>query len=203
MTTFYLNAAQIAAIASLHAATPPAKSDRERTPILTAIHLHITPATVTATATDRYIVAEHSFPLGETAHTLPDDGVTLQIASTDWQTIAKRKHAATFTWDDSGPVTVEYADGGTQPLAQVQGNYPLVARLFSDNNGDVTQGTALDLAKLARLAKIIPASPYLKDEAGVWEFSQPDGGNNPVTLTRPRLPQGESMRALIQPHKLR
>lgn len=197
MFTITLTPAQTAAIASLHAATPQAKTDRDVTPILTAIHVTVTGDTLTATATDRYMVVESAFPIGDGAATIGEER-SFMLNSKDWQSIAKLKTPVTLTIDDDSTVTVAHASG-TLNLLQVQGNFPRVQRIFSDGQGDLAQGTGLDLAKLARLAKIVPASPYLKDEASVWEFSQP-GENKPVTLTRPRLPEGESMRALIQPN---
>ena len=208
MTTFYLNASQIAAIARLHAATPATKHERDMTPVLTAVHLHVTPERITATATDRYIVAEHTFPLEDPTHTVPGDGAIVQLASTDWREIAKRKTAAQFTWnEDGGTVTIQYVDGMTQPLAQVQGNYPPVARIFSDPSalGDVQQGATLNLAYLARLAKITPMETHYEKNAPVlWQFSQPEGEGTPVTLTHAGISptSNETLRALIQPHKL-
>lgn len=210
MTTFHLNADQIAAIARMHAATPATKMERQRTPVLTAVHVHVTPERITATATDRYIVAEHSFPLEDPTHTVPDDGVVIQLPSTDWRDIAKRKTAAHFhiAYDeDGGTVTVEYVDGMVQPLAQVQGNYPPVARIFSEPSalGDVQQDTALNLAYLARLAKITPMEAHCDKNAPVlWQFSQPEGDGKPVTLTHAGIDKysDETLRALIQPNKL-
>ena len=159
MTTFYLSQPQILAVASLAVA-----GTRDPIPlILNGIQLTVTPSTVTAVATDRYMVAELTFPLGETAHTLPADGVTLVFDSVHLVSMAKDKTGFTFTFDqpeearESYPITAEGEWFGiVKTFPSLMGNFPPVGRLFSEETpDDLPNGTLLNMALLGRVAKLI------------------------------------------------
>ena len=85
MTTAYMTASTLAAIASLSAATSADKF----TPILSVIKVTLTPETVTVVATDRYIAARLTTPLGDVAHTVSDEGSTFYLNATDATMLAK------------------------------------------------------------------------------------------------------------------
>lgn len=207
MTTFYLSQPQILAIASLAVA-----GTRDPfTPILSAVQLTVTPSTVTAVATDRYMVAELTFPLGETAHTLPADGVTLVIDSVHLVSLSKDKTWFTFTFyqpeeaRESYPITAESEWLGiVKTFPSQAGNFPSVGRLFAEETpDDLPNGTLLDMARLGRVAKLI--LPGEKSAAAAakepWEISYKvtDGHKSaPVQLTRSS--GTAAYRVLVQPH---
>lgn len=152
MTTAYLPASTLAAIASLSAATSADKS----TPILTAIRVTVTPETVTAVATDRYIAARLTTPLGEVAHTVSDAGSTFYLNATDATMLAKLKTGGMFTWnDETREVTAEMDNHARFTLHAVDGNYPPVERLIPDESADydIPAGVGLNPATFAKLAK--------------------------------------------------
>lgn len=218
MTTFHLDANQIAAIASLHAATPPARTDRDMTPIIAAIMVTVTPATVSAIATDRYMVAALDFPLGETAHTIAAKSpLSFLIPSTEWQRIAKLKSPADFTLSDTDAnpdVTVEYV-GGSITVAQTVGNFPPVQRLIPATTDSFAADTLLNVALLARMAKFVTPSNAAVSPAKretVFSFAQSadssatDSRLAPVLATyTPFYPtaadKAESLRVLVQPNR--
>lgn len=207
MTTFYLSQPQILAVASLAVA-----GTREPfTPILGAIQLTVTPSTVTAVATDRYMIAELTFPLGETVHTLPADGVTLLIDSVHLVSMSKDKAGFTFTFDqpeearESYPITAEGERVGiVKTFPSLSGNFPPVGRLFAEETpDDLPNGTLLNMARLGRVAKLI--LPGEKSAAAAakepWEISYKvaEGHKSaPVQLTRSS--GTAAYRVLVQPN---
>lgn len=154
MTTFHLSAAHLSALAAL----TNAGSKDKVTPILGAVQITVTPATVTAHATDRYVAARLTFPLGDTAHTLPDDGVTLVIDGPDLVALAKDKCGFMLTTDDADAtlITAEGdAYGVRRAFHTVQGSYPPIARLFPDETpDDIPGGMLMSMALLGRIAKL-------------------------------------------------
>jgi hypothetical protein len=223
MTTFSLNANQIAAIASIGAACN-STTDRKITPILGAIHVTVTPERVTAVATDRYIVTELSFPLGDTAHDLPTDGAVhaFQMTDRDWVALAKIvsgpdfKHSSeffSFTTDDAGErprVRVEYYDGRVLgDFAQVEGRYPAVSRLFADEVYEMHGTPAFMPDKLTRAMKAwAPEHTTAAQRKGtVWTFAANSASSEgrklaPVVLTAATGPD-TVLRSLVQPNLLR
>lgn len=125
MTTFYLSPAQLASVASVGAASSKDKA----VPVLATVKLSATPATVTAFATDRYVAAQLSFPLGETAHTLPDEGAEILLSVADLTALAKIREGVMFTFEaEVGRAaitgTAETTGGASVPLSAPTGNYP-------------------------------------------------------------------------------
>lgn len=178
MAMFPLSLEAIEAIATLKNATPADKLTREQAPILTGINLTITPAEWTAHATDRYVAAELTAPLGDVAHTVPDhtdpaEPITVPMSvillDADVVEIARRAKAAlkgyardvaliNLTFDDQLLIySVTIANGESDNLGTFKtlaGNYPPVSRLIpTDPNGEVGV-TAIDAERLARLGKI-------------------------------------------------
>lgn len=228
MTTFALNPAQIAAVASLHAATPVDASSRNITPILSGIQLSVTSARVTAVATDRYIVTRLEFPLGDTAHTLnADEGAVAHVIildSKEWQAIAKAtatSHATvTFTTSDEGHDSTNVHDRPNVTVAhdygqiigeyrQVGGNYPPVARLFPEQVRNLDETVSFKPAFMTRATKAFtPNEVKAKDRNDiVWTMAAPDDGAakagklGPVVLTA--ATKGDvTLRSLLQPTRL-
>lgn len=216
MTTFFLSAAQLAALAAL----THAGSKDKVTPILGAVQLTVTPATVTATATDRYMAAILTFPLGDTAHTLPDDGVTLTINGADLIALAKEKAGFMLTVDGepdahtAAAITAEGdAYGVTRVFHTATGNYPPVARLFPDETpDDLPGGVMLKMSLLGRLAKLtLPGERPVTAADSPWAltYSAPAdsysrGKNGPVLASREgradRDTAAPSLRVLVQPN---
>lgn len=202
LTTFSLTNAQLIAIASL----VNAGTRDPYPPILGGIQLTVTPSTVTATATDRYVAAELSFPLGETEHTIPDEGVSIVIDSPNLVALAKEKCGFTFTFtQDEGayPITAEGdANGVVRTFPNLAGNFPPVARLFyEDATDDLPNGIVLNLAYLGRLSKLLLPGEKTAAAAGKnpWTMSYRNSHKHaPVMLTREN--GMGSYRALIQPN---
>ena len=152
MTTAYLPASTLAAIASLSGATSADKF----TPILTAIRVTVTPETVTAVATDRYIAARLTTPLGDVAHTVSDVGSTFYLNAADATMLAKLKAGGMFTWnDETREVTAEMDNASRFTLHAVEGNYPPVERLIPNESAecDIPAGVGLNPTTFAKLAK--------------------------------------------------
>ena len=206
MTTFHLSAKQLASLATL----THAGSKDKVTPILGAVQITVTPATVTAHATDRYIAAALTFPLGETAHTLPDDGVTLVIDGPDLIALAKDKCGFMLTWDDTadGPalITAEGdAYGARRAFHTVAGNYPPIARLFPDETpDDIPGGVLLNMQLLGRLAKLtLPGERPVDAGKAPYALTYRDpqstyGKHGPILATREDR-DGAVLRVLTQP----
>ena len=152
MTTAYLPASTLAAIASLSGAT----STDTFTPILSAIKVTVTPETVTAVATDRYIAARLTTPLGDVAHTVSDVGSTFYLNAADATMLAKLKAGGMFTWnDETREVTAEMDNHARFTLHAVDGDYPSVERLIPDESAecDIPAGVGLNTTIFAKLAK--------------------------------------------------
>ena len=152
MTTAYLLASTLTAIASLSGAT----STDKFTPILTAISVTVTPETVTAVATDRYIAARLTTPLCDVAHTVSDAGSTFYLNAADATMLAKLKDGGMLTWnDETREVTAEMDNGSRFTLRAVNGDYPPVERLIPSDTADhdIPAGVGLNPATFAKLAK--------------------------------------------------
>ena len=205
MTTFYLSQPQIRAVASLAVAG----TRNPITPILGAIQLTVTPSTVTAVATDRYMIAELTFPLGETVHTLPADGVTLVIDSVHLVSLSKDKTGFAFTFDqpeearERYPITAEGEWFGiVKTFPSLTGNFPSVGRLFAkETPDDLPNGTLLNMALLGRVAKLI--LPGEKSAAAaakeLWEIScKVTEGHKPAPVQLTRSSGTAAYRVLVQ-----
>lgn len=201
----FLNQNQITSIATLHNCTPAGKYDREITPILTAISVTVEGSKLTATATDRYIAGEVGFELDDFYAAEP---FTIQLSSTDWQTVAKLKSSADITVEDA---TVTVRAGHTEMrLIQVGGSFPPVARLFPEEHE--TEGlpvVSLNLDFLTRIAKLrtpfgIGEGARCKGQPWRFQAKPTDSGKpGPVLLTQGKRAAGaDSMRVLIQPDLL-
>lgn len=199
----FLNQNQIASIATLHNCTPVGKYERESTPILTAISVTVEGNKLTAIATDRYIVGEIGFELDDFYATEP---FTIQLSSTDWQTVAKLKSSADITVEGA---TVTVQAGHTEMrLIQVSGNFPPVARLLPEDHE--TEGlpvVALNLDFLTRIAKLrtpfgISEGTRCKGQPWKFQAKPTDSGKpGPVLLTQGKRATGsDTVRALIQPN---
>lgn len=153
MTTAHLAASTIAAIASLAAATGTDKI----TPILSVIKITVTPETVTAVATDRYIAARLTTPLGDVAHTTTDTGSTFYLNAADATRLAKLKTSGMFTWDDeTREVTAETDNHSRFTLTALNGNYPPIERIIPNETAeyDIPAGIGFNPTMFGRLAKL-------------------------------------------------
>lgn len=208
MSTFTLDNATVQSIATLHHATPVSKSDRETTPILTAVQLTVTPSTWSAIATDRYVVAQLTGDMGDHVHTLTEEPFTVQIASTDLVDLAKRvktsRAPVLFTVSDDS-TEIECNDYSTRVTYRtVSGNYPTVARLFPDNPPETVDNFAgynLNPHKIMQIAKVQPTNMNARDMKNapllMRTVDSERGSKSPVLITRPRV---NGFRALIQPN---
>lgn len=204
MTTAYLPASTIAAIASLNAAT----SSDKITPILSVIKVTVTPETVTAIATDRYIAARLTTPLGDIAHTVSDTGGTFYLNATDATMLAKLKTGGMFTWDDeTREVTAEMDTESRFTLHAVEGNYPPVERLIPSDTAEhgIPAGVGLNPTTFAKLAKFAlpgekPAD--LKRAAyrlGIEKLTD-SGKSGPIVATRNG--GGSYLTVIVQPNRI-
>lgn len=202
MTTAYLPASTLAAIASLSAATSADKF----TPILSVIKVTMTPETITAVATDRYIAARLTTPLGEVAHTVSDTGSTFYLNATDATMLAKLKTGGMLTWNDEvREVTAEMDNDSRFTLHAVDGNYPSVERLIPDESAecDIPAGVGLSPTTFAKLAKFsLPGenAADLKKAAyrlGIEKITA-TGKSGPIVATRGG--GGSSLTVIVQPN---
>lgn len=203
MTTFYLSAPQLAALATL----THAGSKDTMTPILSAVNITATPATVTALASDRYIAARATFPLGDTAHTLPDDGVTLIVNGFDLTALAKEKVGFMLTVSDDGRTVTAEGDayGVKREFLTATGNFPPIGRLFPDETpDDIPGGVLVSMALLGRLAKLTLPGERPVDAAKApyaLTYRDLDNGNKrraPILAAREH--RGASLAVLVQPN---
>lgn len=205
MTTAYLPASTLAAIASLSGATSADKF----TPILTAIKVTLTPETVTAVATDRYIAARLATPLGDVVHTVSYAGSTFYLNAADATMLAKLKTGGMFTWDDeTREVTAEMVNGSRFTLHAVDGNYPPVERLIPSDTADhdIPAGVGLNPTVFAKLAKFsLPGekAAELKKAAyrlGVEKLTD-SRKSGPIVATRNG--GGSHLTVIVQPNLIR
>lgn len=209
MPTFYLSAVQLAALSAFTVAG----SKDKVTPVLTATQLHVTPTTVTALATDRYIAAELTFPLGDTVHTLSAEGSTLLIPNTTLVDLAKLKIGMMLTWEDDAEgahivhVNTDSIEIGSRTFLTMAGNFPPVGRLFPDETpDDLPGGILLNMAHVARLSKLTLPGEKLGDAAQApWALTY-DAPKEYTTKHRPILASRQwgdrtetALRVLIQP----
>lgn len=213
MTTFYLSAPQLASLAAL---TNAGRKDAA-VPILGTVNLTATPSEVTARATDRYMAAILTFPLGDTAHTLPDDGVTLTIEAADLIALAKEKAGFMLTVGEAEAngatlITAEGdAYGVTRTFRTATGNFPPVARLFPDEApDDLPGGVMLNMGLLARLAKLtLPGEKPVEAARAPYALTYRDpqskhGNHAPILASREGRADHDrpapSLRVLVQPN---
>ena len=205
MTTAYLPAPTLAAIASLSAATSADKF----TPILTAIRVTVTPETVAAVATDRYIAARLTTPLGEVAHTVSDAGSTFYLNATDATMLAKLKAGGMFTWnDETREVTAEMDNHSRFTLHAVDGNYPSVERLIPSVTAecDIPAGVGLNPTTFAKLAKFaLPGEKAadLKKAAYRLGMGKLTGSHKSGPIVATRGGGGSYLTVLVQPNLIR
>ena len=209
MATFTLTPNQITAIASLHAATPPKASDRLITPILTTIHVTVTPGEVSAVATDRYIVTHLAFPLGAYAHTLDTEPLVFAVDSKDWQALAKAIGTTlgyVAITVDSDRVTAAWDHGHLiGQYLTVTGNYPPGQRLFPDVVVPLDTMPYFTPDKLTRAMKAThPDATSAKARADViWSLGVGETHTTrkhaPLVLTA-HTPAGVVLRSLVQPN---
>ena len=205
MTTAYLPDSTLAAIASLSGAT----STDTFTPILSAIKVTVTPETVTAVATDRYIAARLTTPLGEVAHTVSDEGSTFYLNATDATMLAKLKTGGMLTWnDETREVTAEMDNASRFTLHAVDGNYPSVERLIPSDTAecDIPAGVGLNptiFAKLAKFALPGEKAAELKKAAyrlGIEKLTD-SRKSGPIVATRSG--GGSYLTVIVQPNLIR
>lgn len=205
MITAYLHASTLAAIASLSAAT----STDTFTPILSAIKVTVTPETVTAVATDRYIAARLTTPLGDVVHTVSDTGSTFYLNAADATMLAKLKTGGMFTWDEERrEVTSEMDNLARFTLHAVEGNYPNVERLIPSDTAehDIPAGVGLNPSTFARLAKFaLPGekAAELKRAAyrlGIEKLTD-SRKSGPIVATRSG--GGSYLTVIVQPNLIR
>lgn len=205
MTTAYVPASTLAAIASLSGATSADKF----TPILSAIQVTVTPETVTAVATDRYIAARLTTPLEDVAHTVSDTGSTFYLNATDATMLSKLKVGGMLTWnDETREVTAELDNNSRFTLYAVPGNYPAVERLIPNDTAehDIPAGVGLNPATFAKLAKFsLPGEKAadLKKAAyrlGIEKLTD-SRKSGPIVATRNG--GGSYLTVLVQPNLIR
>lgn len=205
MTTAYLPASTLAAIASLSGAT----STDKITPILSVIKVTLTPETVTAVATDRYIAARLTTPLGDVAHTVSDTGSTFYLNAADATMLAKLKTGGMFTWnEETREVTAEMDNHARFTLHAVDGNYPPVERLIPNESADhdIPAGVGLNPTTFAKLAKFaLPGEKAadLKKAAyrlGIEKLTD-SRKSGPIVATRSG--SGSYLTVIVQPNLIR
>lgn len=211
MSTFTLTPAALAAMATLANATPSGKKNREMTPVLTGIRFTIEGGRYTATATDRYVIAE------VTGEAEADADIEVTFLDTDIVDLAKLNAAVTFTI--TGTERVEGRDvqmmeatyaSGSRRLFEVGGNYPPVARLFSDVDKleAVPADTLINPQHVTRLAKVhseasITEKPSERAIMPIVMSTVPnEHGTAPIHVTRV-IGSGDdaTFRALLQPNR--
>lgn len=205
MTTAYLPASTLAAIASLSGATSADKF----TPILSAIKVTVTPETVTAVATDRYIAARLTTPLGEVAHTVSDTGSTFYLNAADATMLAKLKTGGMFTWnDETREVTAEMDNNSRFTLHAVDGNYPSVERLIPNESAecDIPAGVGLNPTIFAKLAKFaLPGEKAADLKKAAYRLGMGDltdsRKSGPIVATRSG--GGSYLTVIVQPSLIR
>lgn len=205
MTTAYLPASTLTAIASLSGATSADKF----TPILSVIKVTVTPETVTAVATDRYIAARLTTQLGDVTHTVSDEGSTFYLNAADATMLAKLKTGGMLTWnDETREVTAGMDNHSRFTLHAVNGNYPPVERLIPDESADhdIPAGVGLNPTTFAKLAKFsLPGerAADLKNAAyrlGIEKLTD-SRKSGPIVATRS---YGDSyLTVIVQPNLIR
>lgn len=205
MTTAYLPASTLAAIASLSAATSADKF----TPILSVIKVTLTPETVTAVATDRYIAARLTTPLGEVTHTVSDTGSTFYLNAADATMLSKLKAGGMLTWnDETHEVTAEMDNHSRFTLHAVDGNYPPVERLIPDESADhdIPAGVGLNPTIFAKLAKFsLPGEKPAELKKAAYQLGiknvTDSHKSGPIVATRSG--GGSYLTVIVQPNLIR
>ena len=205
MTTAYLPASTLTAIASLSAAT----STDKFTPILSVIKVTVTPETITAVATDRYIAARLTSPLGDVAHTVSDTGSTFYLNAADAIMLAKLKTGGMFTWnEETREVTAEMDNDSRFTLHAVNGNYPPVERLIPSDTAecDIPAGVGINPTVFAKLAKFaLPGEKpaELKQAAYRLGVEKLTDSHKSGPIVASRSGSGSCLTVLVQPNLLR
>lgn len=160
MTIFTLTYEQMLAVASLqHMA-----SKDDVTPVLTGIELHVTPTTLTATATDRYVVGQLITQLQQgLENDVPEEGVKILLPRADVAQVARMRSEIQLTFDapadarQSVSVTASAVrDHRSLTFPSIYGNFPPVDRLFYDDpTEDIPSGIAFNMGLLARVTKLL------------------------------------------------
>lgn len=205
MVTFFLSSAQIASVASLAAAA----SSEKLTPILSAVKISVTPSTVTAIASDRYVAARLTFPLGDTVHTIPEDGAIFLMSVEALAALAKTKagYMLTSEGDDTPAVrvTAESDAGDTFTFQAPFGNFPPIERLIpaEDPDSDIPAGIRITARHLAQLAKLrLPGEKPAEAANSGYAIGYPGGrsqhAQSPLVASR-SAGEGELL-VLLQPH---
>lgn len=206
MVTFFLSPAQISSVASLAAAA----SRDKLVPILGTVKITATPATVTAIATDRHLAARLTFPLGDTAHTIPEDGVTLLMSVESLAALAKTKAGYMLTTDgDDAPavrITAESASdaGVTFTFQAPHGNFPPVERLIpaEASDEDIPAGIRITAGLFAQLAKLrLPGEKPAEATNSAYVIGYPPAKSqhNQSPLVASRAGADSELTVLIQP----
>ncbi|KDA04630.1 hypothetical protein DC31_05940 [Microbacterium sp. CH12i] len=177
MTSFFLSPAQLSSVASLAAATSRDKA----VPILSTVKITASPSTVQAVASDRYVAARLTFSLGDTAHTLPDEGATLLLSAADLAILAKAKAGFMLTFDSeddrpAGRVTAESDTGVAFTFSAPSGNFPPVERLIPDDASDcaIPAGIKVTAALFAKLAKLrLPGETAAEGSGAAYSIAYP------------------------------
>lgn len=204
MITAYLPASTLTAIASLSGAT----STDKFSPILSVIKVTLTPETVTAVATDRYIAARLTTPLGDVTHTVSDAGSTFYLNAADATMLAKLKTGGMLTWnDETREVTAEMDNHSRFTLHAVDGNYPPVERLIPSDTADhdIPAGVGLNPTTFAKLAKFSLPGEKAADLKGVAyrlgiEKLTDSRKSGPIVATRSG--GGSYLTVIVQPNLL-
>ena len=205
MTTAYLLASTLTAIASLSGAT----STDKFTPILTSIRVTVTPETVTAVATDRYIAARLTTPLCDVAHTVSDTGSTFYLNAADATMLAKLKTGGMFTWnEETREVTAEMDNDSRFTLHAVNGNYPRVERLIPSESADhdIPAGVGLNPTTFAKLAKFsLPGekAAELKKAAYRLGIEKLTDSRKSGPIVASRSGGGSHLTVIVQPNLIR
>ena len=211
MSTFTLTPTALAAMATLANVTPSGKKNRETTPVLTGIRFTIEGGRYTATATDRYVIAE------VTGEAEADADIAVTFLDTDIADLAKLGTVVTFTVNPAERVDgyhvqvleAAYASGSRR-LFEVGGNYPPVARLFPDVDKleAVPADTLINPQHVTRLAKVhseasIAEKPSERAIMPIVMSTVPnEHGTAPIHVTRSLGREDDAtFRALLQPNR--
>lgn len=211
-TTISISREQFASLASVGYA---ASSD-DVTPVIQVVSLSTShDGRIVALATDRYVIAEATYTPydveGDELDNLLIHAPFLLKAAKAFP--AKRGNSTplkiTVNDEDEDGLgrEIEITDYDTKMTSrEVKGNYPPVARLLPDElpkevNGFT--GWALNPAKIAQLAKVIPPTATLreiKDEAMTFHpVGIEEGRLHPILVKRPKH---DGLRMLLQPTRI-
>lgn len=214
--TLTLTAAQIASIASLHAATPADKFTRDTSPTLTAIRVTVEPnGQLEAVATDRYIATRLRFTL-DPEHA-PAEAVSLLLDSKDWQAAAKAAKTdklpieLRITGGDDTAATVSFVSITQLTIGQYMqriGNYPPIDRFIPTSDADLQPLAGMPHVNPALFTRATaahtPNEVSTKDRNKLpWQISRDAGqGDSAHIVLTAHTAADTELVSLLQPFKI-